>query len=360
MAVKKKYLKWTSIATILVGSVALSALATVACSNTNTDNKYEIYNQWASNFSESKDAFDISTLDWYKNNTASIYVHNSLASSGTKGTIWNYPMINGVTEGGHFFATSITTIAEALVPTPGTNKFTINPEYIFRISIDSQLYDIAKNVTVHYMATQSKPLGITGEWNGDFYSDFVILRTTTKIFSSDNKITNFMSNYGQYRWLMANLTDINYYICSFSTFSGSGWPNSAEWISVKYTWNNLGYSSFKPSASTAAAYYSNYLGSSNTNGLVIGSTTDNRLAKNYAQQILLPELNIHNGSSGSLVGVNYNGSLLFIGTYWGGYGFVNSNGGAEFLGAIDLFNTNSPYAYGTYGLAPEYNNLKTI
>lgn len=333
------------------------AVVTVACGSSKktapeTDNKDGVYNQWATDLSQSNNAFDQQTLNWYKNNTASVFVASNGSNTGSQGTIWNYPNPSNDAFG-HHFATNIHVVADALIPAVG-NTYALNSDYNFYTSRNTQMNEQLCEVSLYYIATQARPTGLTGgQWNGDWYNDFIILRTTTPIFPYPNT-TNFMDSVEEYNWLMNNVSSASFYSCGFPALNDAGWPNSSKWVNVKYTWDaSKAQSSFTPTIGTAATYSSGYLNLSNPDGLKIGSETK-RLAKGYARQIMLPELNTQGGSSGSLVSVQYNGSLMLVGIYWGGYEFDNN----EFLGGVALLYTGNSYSYGSYGTAPAYSNLK--
>lgn len=355
MLTKKHYLKWIGISTILAGSMAMAVMATVACSSTPTPVSNEgVYNQWATDLSKSTDNFDVQTLNWYKENTASMFIAMRNSNSGAQGTIWNYPNPDPVGDpSGRYFATNIHVVSDALIPSTN-NSYTLNGNFEFYSSRNAISYEKMLGVSLYHISTQGRPTGlIGGQWTGDWYNDFVILRTTTPIFPYSNTV-NFMDTKDEFDWLVKSSSLPTFYSCGFPALNDAGWPNSSEWVSVKYIWDaSKAQSSFRPTTGTAAQYSTDYLSASDKSGLFIGHELNGRLAKSYAFQILLPELNTKGGSSGSLVGVKYNGNLMLVGIYWGGYKFDTN----EFLGGIDLFYTASSYQYGRYGMAPSYNNL---
>lgn len=85
-----------------------------------------------------------------------------------------------------------------------------------------------------------------------------------------------------------------------------------------------------------------------------------RYFKNIARQVIINNLNLMPGSSGSMV---INGNNLISGIYWGGYTSHMSNGTETFFGGFDVFVTNSYHTYNTSitnTIYPAYNRLQDI
>lgn len=320
----------------------------------NTPIQGEIYNSWATDLSTSDKELDKTTLAWYKNNTASVFVNGGDGYVGSQGTIWNYPSPSGDLSN-TYFATNIHVVSSALIP-DSNNTYTFNSNYKLFSSQDTKTYIQLADISLYYVATQSKPIGLSElAWDGDYYSDFAILKTSTALFKSKNNL-NFMDNDVEYNWFVGNFEKVSYYMCGFPNAGGFRWPISTTWVNIKYDWDeSAGDWGFGPLLGTSSTFNLNYLSKSTVGAYRIGEWGNTRFAKNYTQHLLLPGLNAHSGSSGSLVSIKYGNTLMPIGIYWGGYQVEDSD---DFLGGVELFYVGNPYRHGSYGDVLSYNNLK--
>lgn len=376
MTKKTKILTLSLAATIGVSAIGVSVYFIVD-QLTKPAVSTNVYNDVATNLSQTaSDDFDRNALDFYEDNTGTMFVSRSSGSSssvsGEMGTIWNYSS----TLGTYFFATNIHVVSSALIGSAKEGNIRLNPDFDFLIKTRQmnsrkKIFPLIEKICafgdlneVSQATIISNPEVRKNSW----YSDFVILSTTTELFKQDNTV-NFLDSDAEYEWLADKIQSVNnskeealvFYICGYPGGAGN-WPDAAIWTTVKYIWKPQSYYGKYPNISSAAKTLGiGYLNPNSESGQDFGNPVT--WYKNYSSQLILPKLNLGGGSSGSLVTVKYLNpttkvnELMAIGIYWGGYSSSDGENSEPFLGGVDLFYA-STFAYSVNpDIKLNYSNL---
>ncbi|MGL4947991.1 MAG: hypothetical protein ACRC42_01225 [Mycoplasma sp.] len=357
---RTKILKTSILALTLVATLTSFSMLTISCSDAKVfiDNNSDPYGKFKTNFSESSESEDIMANNFYKNNTASIFTQNKNSSTGSMGTIWNWPNNDNSY---NYFATNIHVVAEAIKYDYLSNSYYLDTSFKYSFSNDSYSYYQLKEVSIHKIFANNKIEGNVNHSNNNWYQDLVILKTKTNVFKSENTL-NFLDTDAEFNWLSNSLKtspdSLEFYIAGYPWDGFNGWPDGANWITSKYQFeseeNYVNYGMI-PRFSDTGSLLSNYL-TNDSLGLNFGNINH----KNYSLQLLLPEFNFGGGSSGSLVSVMYEGRLMPIGIYWGVY-TQTSDRGTISTGGIDLFFAANDYLYANGKLTmPKYNHSPSV
>ncbi|MGL4950531.1 MAG: hypothetical protein ACRC4M_01670 [Mycoplasma sp.] len=354
---KLKTLLATSAIVLSIGALVPIIYFWVKPSNQSTELNTSVFGRFKEDFSKLSDEKSKLANEFYGKNTTSIFVSRTGASSGSAGTIWNWPKPQSDTSKNYYFATNIHVIKSTIQYDSNSNQYSLKSDSKFMYSQDGQNVFSINNVSIHKIIASNSIDGIDFAISKFWYQDLVILKTTTNIFNSLNSL-NFMDTSSEFNWLTNkisnNPTDLDFFISGYpATKQNTTWPNVVTKTSIKYKYENdrdIESYGLAPKFSDAASILPNYLDSNY--GLEFG----NKLHKNYAYQLLLPNLGIGGGSSGSLVSVWYNNSLMPIGIYWGVYTY-NFKDIALDMSGIDLFYVNKEYSYNRGKITmPTYNN----
>lgn len=330
-----KFLNILAPATLVGGVTAITVSSILAI---NVKIEYP-FNYLVSDLSKSNDEQDLAAYSFYQQNTASVFLHARNATSGSMGTIWNWP---SEASNFYYFATNIHVINDALVYTANSSlemdkRFTISSRFDFAYHTEQQeRINLSDVELVHIAISDPKLIHDKHNWNSVFYNDLAVLRTTTKIFNNENTL-DFIDTESEIQALTSNTSSYDYYIAGFPAAKDINvWPTSATWTAAKYQWKSIQGAKYdeKPFLSTSAALFGvNDFVRRNELGLYISQSS--LLAKSYAHQLILPGLNLSGGSSGSLVSVWQDNQLKPLGIYWGIYELDNN----LFYGGVDLFYT---------------------
>lgn len=326
----------------LVGGVTAITVSSILAINVTIEYPY---NYLVSDLSKSTDPQDHSVYNFYEQNTASIFLHTKNSVSGSMGTIWNWPSEE---TNYYYFATNIHVINDALVYTANTSlpmeqRFSLSSMYEFAYHSNQKEREKLSGVELMHIAVSPTDF-IADEynWGSAFYNDLAVLRTTTKIFSTDNSL-DFIDTDTEIQALAADPAGYDYYIAGFPASKNINiWPASATWTSAKYQWKFFQGAKYdqKPILTTSASLFgvNDFIKRSE---LGLNISQSKLLAKSYARQLILPGLNLAGGSSGSLVSVWQDNQLKPLGIYWGVYEIDNN----LFYAGVDLFYSGSYQLY---------------
>ncbi|MGL4951116.1 MAG: hypothetical protein ACRC4M_04815 [Mycoplasma sp.] len=293
--------------------------------NNNQNNEKD--NMYQTNLKNSDDNFDKKVLKKYTNETVSIQI--SLSGTTWYGTGWN---LSQYSDGfSTYIATNLHVISPILEKEPWKIKSGYNFELLRikedQINWNKKYFDSGEIVLEKIVIDNNLYKS---------YQDFVILKinTPTKTIFGENKNmeVEWLDTTTEFEWLkekIYNKEDLTYYVCGFPYKKNS--TNNVNWTTIKYL-NNIDEN--KPYFDTA----DNMIDTNEKNYI------DNSL------QLIFPELNVDGGSSGSLVSVKYEDTIMNIGIYWGIYKNEKNT-----WGGVDLFYANN---YDFYGSSLNYNLLE--
>ncbi len=235
------------------------------------------------------------------NNTAAISILDRNTMTVSMGTIWNYPMpLVNANSSRYYFATNIHVVDNAILRNPNNvSQPSIASFYEWSCNIDnsfkpteSYFAKTLKNIKVEHYST-----ALTGaSSSSEAFQDFAILSTTTQIwknrslFNQDDFInaSNKIKHYDNFHFTSSEngqetKKPLPIYTLGYPVLTNNSPWNHATPIANKYEKEWTCASTF--AGSTLNIYPSQY----------------HWEATQYEQQIIMPDLDIPAGSSGSLM-----------------------------------------------------------
>ncbi len=347
---------------------------------------------------------DGNALGFYDNCTSAVAIKQEIdapkedKNKFTLGTIWSYPTPKDGDSNRYYFATNIHVILKSLIVNAG--QISINPKFKFYVNRNAKNEQYADNFSwlwdgmgnykdsnagldnlklesIGFRNDDTKfSEGLLNESKLDDYSDFAILSTTQNPFGQNvrertSKLNLAFATPEDMDLLFNPKKDVDdtikdyIYICGFP---GAGKGNYYSYKTIKIYIDKLQrptipYEGNKfqenedggfVARSTARAVFNNQ-SQYKTSGLKL----QNEPYVSYANQMIIPGLNIGGGSSGSVFTAYIHGQLKILGIWWGAYSSVGRNS-KDWDGAGDLFISNKYISHCDIGChqLPAYDNTK--